>query len=118
MPKGSCVVQLPYNQNNPATYNVQNLSLANGEISVVIRYGWDGVSVFPYCVGPVHRVRVMNTGSQTWYVRIPRARVAGTRLMAIPPGFDETWNAGVLSARGIDTLADIEELTLTLTSEA
>ena len=115
MVKGSCVLTLPYRANNPDTYHSQTLSKGDGTVTVDIRYGWDGISVWPVCVGPIHRVRVTNTGTLTWYLRVPRARGTGTQLLTLDPGTTDTYTGAQLTSRGIDTLADIGDMTLSLT---
>ena len=105
--KGSC-------DPAPDPYNIQSQTKANGEISIEIRYGWDGVSVFPNCAGPILRVRVTNTGVQTWYAHL-EGRKGKPVTIAIPPGTARNYSGTQLAQVGLVTLDDITDLTLTLT---
>lgn len=103
MTKGSC-------DPGPGQFNEQTLSKGNGTVTVTVRYGWDGVSVFPSCAGPIHDVRVRNTGTVTWNLLLPNGRQAKNR--PIVPGADQTFSGAQLAAIGLVTLADIQALTL------
>lgn len=98
----------------PDAFNVQTLSKGNGTVTIDIRYGWDGVSVWPDCVGPILRVRVTNTGDQTWYAHLVGKR-GQPRTIAIEPGAARNYTGGQLANVGLETLDDISDLTLTLT---
>lgn len=104
--KGSC-------DPAPDPYNVQTLSKGNGQVTIDIRYGWDGVSVFPDCVGPILRVRVTNTGTQTWYAHLTGKRGRPVTI-AIEPGAARNYTGAQLASVGLETLDDISDLTLNL----
>ena len=106
--KGSC-------DPAPDPYNVQQMSKGNGEVFVELAYGWDGVSVFPYCVGPMVGARVSNTSVvNTWYAHL-EGKKGKPVTIAIPPNSSRTYSASQLASVGLSTLADIAGLTLTLT---
>lgn len=105
--KGSC-------DPAPDPYNVITMTKGNGTVTIDVRWTWDGVSVFPNCAGPILRIRVTNTGDQTWYAHVERRR-GGTRTIAIEPGAAQNYTGTQLANAGIETLADLDELTLTLT---
>lgn len=112
MPKGNC---------NPApdAYNQQVLALGNGAIQVDAHYGWDGVSVFPDCNGPLLSAHVTNaTVDQTWYAVFPRPRrpKAPPIVITMGPGFDQTYTQQQLSSVGLDTIQDLQDFTLTQTN--
>lgn len=109
--KGSC---------NPAPdpYHVVQYSKGNGEVFVEVGYGWDGVSVFPACKGPLVGARVSNTSAvTTWYAVFTRPR-GGVRVIEFPPGTQRTYTATQLSAVGLDTREDIDAFQLTRTPPA
>lgn len=96
----------------PAAFNTQTMTLANGEITVDIRYGWDGVSVFPSCVGPILRIRVQNLSDvRTWYAHV-QGRRGQPQTIAIPPGDTSIYSGAALANHGITTLDDIADLTI------
>lgn len=98
----------------PDPYNIQSQTKGNGEVAIEIRYGWDGVSVWPECAGPVLRVRVTNTGTQTWYAHL-QGRKARPVTVAIEPGAARNYSGTQLAQVGLVTLDDLSDLTLTLT---
>lgn len=82
--------------------------------SVRYRYGWDGVSVRPDCVGPLNRVQLQNfSTSLTWYAHF-KGRRGQPRRLDMPPGFVATFNSGQLSSRGFTDNTDLETLYITL----
>lgn len=105
--KGSC-------DPAPDPYNVQTLTKGNGTVTIDIRYGWDGVSVWPECAGPILRIRVTNTGNQTWYAHL-QGRRGQPVTIAIEPGAARNYSGSQLAQVGLVTVADISDLTLTLT---
>jgi hypothetical protein len=109
MPKGSCD-----GSTNPDGLNHQILRYANNTILVDIAWTWDGVSQYPACEGPVNWVRVANTGTETWTVRIPRAGKVGGRTYSLLAGVDVTLSDAVLKTRGYELLSQVEDLSLTL----
>lgn len=98
----------------PAQFNTQSMSKANGAVTIDIRYGWDGVSVWPDCHGPIIRIRVTNTGSETWYAHLTGRRGQPVTI-AIDPGTARNYTGTQLATVGIETLDDLAELTLTST---
>lgn len=110
MPKGSC-------DPSPDAFHVMTLTKGNGDVTVDIRYGWDGVSVYPNCVGPVLQIHYTNTGAVTWYARLPR-KTRGQAFVAIPPGTDQTVTGNTLRQAGLDTLDAVTDLVLTTTPPA
>jgi hypothetical protein len=105
--KGSC-------DPAPDLFNVQTLSKGNGTVTIDIRYGWDGVSAYPDCQGPLIRVRVTNTGAQTWYAHL-QGRRGQPRTVAIEPGAARNYTGTQLASVGLETVDDISDLTLTTT---
>lgn len=106
MPKGTCDHTL-----DPNGFNTLRLTKANGDVMLEVRWEWDGVSVWPECDGPVIRARASNTGTQTWYAHVPRAR-GGTRTIEIAPGDVKTWTGAQLATVGLDTLTALTDFTL------
>lgn len=104
--KGSC-------DPSPDPFNEVTLTKGNGTVTIDTRWTWDGVSVYPECDGPIIRIRVTNTGQQTWYAHVQRRR-GGTRAVAIEPGADRSYTGAQLAQVGIETIQDLDELTLTL----
>lgn len=103
--KGSC-------DPAPAQFNTQSMTKANGAVTIDVRYGWDGVSVWPDCQGPIISIRVTNTGTETWYAHLTGRR-GQPRTIAIDPGTDRIISGAQLATVGITTLDDLAELTLT-----
>lgn len=90
--------------------------LVAGDVRITYRYGWDGVSTRDGpagCVGPLNRLRCQNlSATATWYAHF-RGRRGQPRVVALTPGFDQTWTGGQLSSRGFDTNSDLENLRIT-----
>lgn len=105
MPKGSC-------DPGPGAFNETTLSKGGGAVTVTVRYGWDGVSVYPSCAGPLEDAHVVNASAETWYAHFARRR-GGTRTVSIDPGDDRTVTGAQLAAVGLTTLADIQAVRLT-----
>ena len=108
MPVGTC---------DPAsrgdTWNSGQLTIDGGAVTVDYRYGWDGVSVRPDCVGPLNRVRVTNTTTDVTYYAHFKGRRGQPKVLEIPPGFVNTYNSGQLSSRGFEDNTDLEGLLIT-----
>lgn len=89
-----------------------------GPILVEYRYGWDGVSVRPDCVGPLQRLRVTNQSpfgvwpAATWYVHM-KGRRGQPKVFELPPGFTDTFNQTQLTNRGFVDNTDLEDLLIT-----
>lgn len=98
----------------PEPYNVQSMTKGNGTVMIEARYGWDGVSVWPECAGPILRIRVTNSGTETWYAHLVGRR-GQPRTIEIPPGTARNYSGSQLTNVGIETLDDLAELTLTRT---
>lgn len=109
MPIGTC---------DPATRGEASNeeTLQRGTVLITVRFGWDGVSVRPDCVGPILSVRVFNaTGNPSWWYKTVGKR-GQPRSYEIPPGTNVTFNAGQASSRGYDTNQDFYGLELSPTS--
>lgn len=89
--------------------NSETLSLGGGQVLIQTVYGWDGVSVFPECVGAVQSVRVRNVSQSDWWVTIPRNRRGSISLRAVP-GTDKTYTGSQLALVGIQTNEDLAGL--------
>jgi hypothetical protein len=107
MTKGSC-------DPSPELFNEVTLTKGNGTVTVDVRWTWDGVSIYPNCAGPVIQVHYTNTGQQTWYAHLPR-KTRGVTTVEILPGADQVVSGAALATAGLDTLASIQGLTLSLT---
>lgn len=102
----------------PDPYHVVQYSKGNGEVFVEVGYGWDGISVFPNCQGPLVGARVSNLSqTRTWYAVFTRPR-GGVRVITFAPGTVQTYSAAQLSSVGLDTREDINAFALTLTPPA
>lgn len=103
--KGSC-------DPAPDLYHVAETAKGNGTVLVTFRYGWNGTDVFPDCSGgPLLGARVENTGTQTWYVHLPRSR-GGWRTISILPGSVTLYTSAQLSLAGLLTRGDLEAFDL------
>lgn len=98
----------------PDPYNIQRMTKGNDTVLIEIRYGWDGVSVYPECAGPIIRIRVTNTGDETWYAHV-EGRKGQPRTIAIEPGAARNYTGAQLASVGIETLDDLAGLSLTRT---
>lgn len=85
----------------------------NGEVLVTFRYGWDGVSVKPNCIGPVSYVKGTNTGSVTYYVHMKGRRGNPVTISLAPGETKEEDRRQQLRNLGLNTNEDIEGLTIT-----
>jgi hypothetical protein len=116
MPSGTCD---PATRGDP--YNVQTLSMGNGQVTIDIRYGWDGVSVRPDCDGPlvngtgtgnVWAIRVTNNDSISWWVHTIGKRGQPHNIQ-FTPGSVTTFTKTQASNNGYDSISDFSDLTLT-----
>lgn len=98
---------------NPADWGGDHLEYAvtKGLVSILVSFQWDGTSTAPDCDGPINFVQVANTGSESWWVTLPRKR-RGNRWIEIPPGTDATINGAALGSVGLDSAFDILGLNL------
>lgn len=107
MPKGVC-------DPSPEPYNEMGLSVLNGQVSIVVRWTWDGVSVYPDCDGPITEVVVTNTTAQDVTFNVPFARKANGRTYTLPASQTVTISSpGQLRQLGYETITDTENLTIT-----
>lgn len=88
---------------------MQRVVKGDGSVTVEVHYGWDGVSVYPDCVGPVLSIRYINTSQITWYAHLPQ-KARGLTVVEIPPGTDQTVTGNALRQAGLDTLDAIANL--------
>lgn len=109
MPGGTCdPASLGY-----AYWETSQAQGPNGEVLVTFRYGWDGVSVKPDCVGPVSYVKGTNTGAVTYYVHL-KGRRGTVRTIALEPGQTlEESRRPVLRNLGLETNQDVEGMAIT-----
>jgi hypothetical protein len=108
MPTGTC---------DPATRGEASNeeTLQRGTVLITVRFGWDGVSVRPNCVGPIESVRVVNApGNPSWWYKTEGKR-GQPHSYEIPPGTDVTFNATQARQRGFDDNTDFYGLTLSPT---
>lgn len=77
-----------------------------GSVLIVIRYGWDNVSVRPECDGPVISIHTRNTGASTaWAILINKKK--GNPWVQVDPGTDVTVaQKGTLSNLGLVNYSD------------
>lgn len=118
MPIGTC---------DPATrgdaFNVQELSVANGDVTLTVRYGWDGVSTRETgCDGPLVNgtgpasnrwaiQAVNNTAGTTYYAHTVGKR-GQPRVVTLDPGVTAKYTAQQAANNGFETISDLENLTL------
>lgn len=117
MPAGTC---------DPATrgeaFNVQELSVANGDVTLTVRYGWDGVSTRETgCDGPLINgtgpaanrwaIRAVNNSATTYYAHTVGRR-GQPRRYTLAAGATETVGATAAANAGYETIGDIESLTI------
>jgi hypothetical protein len=105
--KGSCDHTL-----NPGGVNVMSLTVGDN-VSVAITWLWDGVSVWPACDGPIMSLHAVNGGAVPYVVRTPRAGKPGGRTYTLQPGGDVTLSGSTLANRGIESLSQVLDLTIT-----
>lgn len=116
MPSGTC---------DPAshglTFNTTIMSRGNGMVEIVIRWGWDGVSVRPDCDGPLVNgtgpadnrwaVQVTNNDTTSWWVHTVGKR-GQPRNYEFTPGSVTQFTKTQASNNGYDSYSDFAELTL------
>src|SRR6478752_9209701 len=112
MPIGTCD---PATRGDP--YNSQTLSMGNGQVTIDIRYGWDGVSTKDTgngCDGPlvngtgagnVWAVRVTNNDTISWYVHTIGRRGQPHNIQ-FAPGSVTTYTKNTVSNNGYDSISD------------
>lgn len=118
MPIGTC---------DPASrgdaFNARTLSMANGAITIDIRYGWDGVSTRDTgCDGPLVNgtggaanrwaVQVVNNDTISWWVHTFGKR-GQPHNYEFTAGSTTQFTANQASSNGYDTISDFDTLTLT-----
>lgn len=118
MPAGTC---------DPATrgdaFNVQELSVANGDVTLTVRYGWDGVSTKETgCDGPLVNgtgpvanrwaIKAVNLSGTTYYAHTVGRR-GQPRVVTLAAGATNTYTANQAGNNGFDTISDLYELSLT-----
>jgi hypothetical protein len=118
MPIGTC---------DPATrgdaFNVLQLSVGNGDVTVTIRYGWDGTSTRATgCDGPLVNgtgpasnrwaVAYENLGATTYYMHTT-GRNGQARTFTVGPGASGTLTAQQAANNGYTNRSDCDDLTLT-----
>jgi hypothetical protein len=97
-----------------ATWAVGRLGI--GPILLEWEAGWDGVSVWPECNGPLHSLHVLNTSTtDTWYAHFKGKR-GQPKVIDIPPSTDRTFNQGQLGSRGFQDASDLGDLQILPTS--
>lgn len=95
----------------PEPHHTVELAKGDGQVSVTIHAGWDGLSVWPNCVGPIVDMRLRNVGTDTWILNLPNGRKLKNN--PIEPGTDVTLTGAQLENLGVRTIADLEDFTLT-----
>jgi hypothetical protein len=109
MPKGVC-------DPGPGAFN--EMTLTQDGLTCVVRYGWDGVSVFPDCNGPVEDVHLTNPTARTVWVLLPR-KGSGNKWEAVLPGADITLTkGGQLNSRGLSTYDKFGDIVTTTINPA
>lgn len=101
----------------PEQFNEQTLALDNGRVRITTLYGWDGVSVYPDCLGPIESVRIQNGSARDWYVMVPLSRRGNITFRAVP-GADKTYAGTQLALLGLQTNTDLSELNWSSTRPA
>jgi hypothetical protein len=94
----------------PGLFHVLIISKGNGDVTLAVRWSWDGISVWPNCAGPMENVRITNRGTGTWTVRLPSGRLAKRRT--ITPGFAQYFDGARLAQVGLETIADLSGVSL------
>lgn len=92
------------------TVNELVLVKRGGECSVVVRWEWDTLSLYPNCTGTVIAVVVTNNGAEPWTLRIT-STTKGARSISIPPG-TTTYSGGPLNQMGLSRVQDVSDFLL------
>lgn len=110
MPEGTC---------DPASrgqaYNETSMAQGyNGEVQITFRFGWDGVSVRPDCVGPVTYILGTNNSTTTTYYAHMKGRRNNPITISLAPGeTKEETNRQRIRNLGLETNQDVEGLSIT-----
>lgn len=117
MPAGTCD---PATRGDP--YNVLQLAVANGDVMVTIRYGWDGVSTRDAgCDGPlvngsgagnVWAVAYQNLGGTRYYLHTV-GRNGQPHVFTLDPGAAGTLTKNQVASQGFVNRSDCDDLELT-----
>lgn len=116
MPTGTC---------DPAsrgqTFNTTIMARGNGKVEIVIRWGWDGVSVLPECEGPLVNgtgpvenrwaVQVTNSDTTSWWVHTVGKR-GQPRDYEFAAGSVTKFTRAQAANNGYDSYSDFSALTL------
>lgn len=116
MPAGTC---------DPATrgqaFSVLQLAVANGDVMLTIRFGWDGVSVRPNCDGPLINgtgvasnrwaVQAQNLSQTTYYAHTIRKNGQLARY-TLGPGATGNVTVAQASANGYTAASDFGSLSM------
>jgi hypothetical protein len=86
-------------------------------MAVECHFTWDGVSVWPFCDGPVIYLRTSNTSVVTVWALLPDKK-RGDPWVAIPPGTTTITRKQDLSTLGLSNATDVQRVTLTAISPA
>lgn len=96
----------------------QRLADDSGSVLIDCRYTWDGVSVWPYCDGPVVYLQTRNTGTSPAWALLPDKK-RGNPWVQIDPGTDVVITAkGTLGNLGLSNAQDVQTVTLSSTDPA
>lgn len=106
----------------PYLFNVIEISMGNGAVTVTARYDWDHVSVRPDCNGPLvdgtgpasnrWAIQVVNNDTVDWlYNTVGRRNQP--RTLALPAGQTRRFTAVQAAAAGYADRSDLDGLTLT-----
>lgn len=113
MPTGTCDPATRGDAFNSGELAIeQSEAFPRGAVLLSYRYGWDGVSVMPDCVGPLLRVRVENFTAATYYGHFKGRRGTWRRVTLNP---NEARNIGqqALTNAGFTDNTDLEALYIT-----
>jgi hypothetical protein len=80
------------------------LSKFGGRATFTCRWGWDGVSTFPDCDGPILDVTLTNSSPHAWQIQLPVGRAAKTRTLAA--GASRTWTSTQVASIGLVNASD------------
>lgn len=106
-------------------FNLLTLAMGNGNVTVNVRYGWDGVSTKETgCNGPLYQppnqpgnqadrwaIQVVNNDSISWYVRTI-GKKGQPRNVEFFPGETRTFTVTQATNAGYADITDFENLTL------
>lgn len=106
-PKGTC-------DPGPGLSNEQRIQPGDG-IFIDVFYGWDHVSIWPNCDGPIESVHLVNQSGQSWWVHVPQGRKS--KAIQVTTGTDLMITGPQLATIGLETLADLSGLIWRPTSD-